>query len=203
MTHEDPTEFLKRVKDPFFKHLKETLNDFKQKCEEGSVDIVITGGNVNYNYTPNSDIDLHIVMSRSSINPDRAFVDEHLQDKKILWTLQHPDISIYGYPVELYAQDIDEKPHANQGVYSLIQNRWIARPQMLDLNFEDDYHLQKKVQFYKNIIDKMIDDNEVDRLMDMMRDSIMSEVYRDWETDRKSTRLNSSHLKLSRMPSSA
>ena len=28
-------------------------------------------------------------------------------------------------------------------------------------------------------------------------------VYRDWETDRKSTRLNSSHLKLSRMPSSA
>ena len=26
---------------------------------------------------------------------------------------------------------------------------------------------------------------------------------RDWETDRKSTRLNSSHLKLSRMPSSA
>ena len=29
------------------------------------------------------------------------------------------------------------------------------------------------------------------------------ERYRDWETDRKSTRLNSSHLKLSRMPSSA
>ena len=29
------------------------------------------------------------------------------------------------------------------------------------------------------------------------------ELYRGWETDRKSTRLNSSHLKLSRMPSSA
>ena len=28
-------------------------------------------------------------------------------------------------------------------------------------------------------------------------------AYRDWETDRKRTRLNSSHLKLSRMPSSA
>ena len=28
-------------------------------------------------------------------------------------------------------------------------------------------------------------------------------TYRDWETDRKSTRLNSSHLKLPRMPSSA
>ena len=31
----------------------------------------------------------------------------------------------------------------------------------------------------------------------------MGAKYRDWETDRKSTRLNSSHLKLSRMPSSA
>ena len=28
-------------------------------------------------------------------------------------------------------------------------------------------------------------------------------VYRDWETDRKSTRLNSSHSAKSRMPSSA
>ena len=28
-------------------------------------------------------------------------------------------------------------------------------------------------------------------------------TYRDWETDRKSTRLNSSHRSLSRMPSSA
>ena len=31
----------------------------------------------------------------------------------------------------------------------------------------------------------------------------ISLVYRDWETDRKSTRLNSSHRSLSRMPSSA
>ena len=29
------------------------------------------------------------------------------------------------------------------------------------------------------------------------------DLYRDWETDRKSTRLNSSHITRSRMPSSA
>ena len=34
-------------------------------------------------------------------------------------------------------------------------------------------------------------------------ETFIAPVYRDWETDRKSTRLNSSHLKLSRMPSSA
>ena len=33
--------------------------------------------------------------------------------------------------------------------------------------------------------------------------NLVEEPYRDWETDRKSTRLNSSHRSLSRMPSSA
>ena len=33
--------------------------------------------------------------------------------------------------------------------------------------------------------------------------SVYDPFYRDWETDRKSTRLNSSHRSLSRMPSSA
>ena len=32
---------------------------------------------------------------------------------------------------------------------------------------------------------------------------VKGELYRDWETDRKSTRLNSSHSGESRMPSSA
>ena len=34
-------------------------------------------------------------------------------------------------------------------------------------------------------------------------EKILDCPYRDWETDRKSTRLNSSHRSLSRMPSSA
>ena len=33
--------------------------------------------------------------------------------------------------------------------------------------------------------------------------SVYDALYRDWETDRKSTRLNSSHSAKSRMPSSA
>ena len=38
---------------------------------------------------------------------------------------------------------------------------------------------------------------------DKERDMYVVVAYRDWETDRKSTRLNSSHRSLSRMPSSA
>ena len=37
----------------------------------------------------------------------------------------------------------------------------------------------------------------------ILEDLIEKGNYRDWETDRKSTRLNSSHSAKSRMPSSA
>ena len=37
----------------------------------------------------------------------------------------------------------------------------------------------------------------------LRRGEYVHDLYRDWETDRKSTRLNSSHSAKSRMPSSA
>ena len=37
----------------------------------------------------------------------------------------------------------------------------------------------------------------------LMGECWYNQLYRDWETDRKSTRLNSSHITRSRMPSSA
>ena len=55
---------------------------------------------------------------------------------------------------------------------------------------------QGKAAIYKRfpftiILKKSVDESEI------------KPTYRDWETDRKSTRLNSSHRSLSRMPSSA
>lgn len=135
-------------------------------------DIIITGGNVNYNYTPQSDIDLHLVINRNDFNADREFTDEYLQDKKILWTFSHQGISIYGYPVELYAQDVNDQPHSGQGVYSIVHNHWIQEPQYLGLNFENDHHLQKKVEFYKNLIDKMIDQKASSGTIDMIKAKI-------------------------------
>ena len=53
----------------------------------------------------------------------------------------------------------------------------------------------------KDIMQAQVDNKKVDSEIRMAEDKL--DFYRDWETDRKSTRLNSSHLKLSRMPSSA
>ena len=53
-----------------------------------------------------------------------------------------------------------------------------------------------------DIISNAIVEAGTQRKIDMIINKLKS-VYRDWETDRKSTRLNSSHRSLSRMPSSA
>lgn len=135
-------------------------------------DVIITGGNVNYNYTDLSDIDLHLVIDRNKLNPNRELVDEYLQDKKMLWTLTHNDLNIHGYPVELYAQDVDELPHQDQGVYSIQNDQWIQRPRYLGLDFEKDYHLQKKADFYKSVIDKMIEQQASTETMDMLKKKI-------------------------------
>ena len=45
--------------------------------------------------------------------------------------------------------------------------------------------------------------NLAEKQLKFIQDILESRAYRDWETDRKSTRLNSSHSGESRMPSSA
>lgn len=46
LTHQDPSKFLKVEKNLFRSHLKERLEDLKERCLAGSIDIVITGGNL-------------------------------------------------------------------------------------------------------------------------------------------------------------
>ena len=49
----------------------------------------------------------------------------------------------------------------------------------------------------------VLDDNKIERKAPDTDILVNPTEYRDWETDRKSTRLNSSHEIPSRMPSSA
>ena len=63
-----------------------------------------------------------------------------------------------------------------------------------NIDFRDEWIDKNKV--IKSLSDSNFDENKwINRLIAC--------GYRDWETDRKSTRLNSSHRSLSRMPSSA
>jgi len=85
-------------------------------------DVIMVGGNVNYNYTDKSDIDVHLIIDRNKLG-QRRLVDDYLQSKKVLWTLTH-NVKVYGYSLEPYAQDPVTSYPKGQGVFSLKDNKW-------------------------------------------------------------------------------
>lgn len=121
-------------------------------------EIIMTGGNANYNYTPKSDIDVHVIIKRDSLGKDREMVDEYLKDKKTLWSLTN-HVTVLGYPLEPYAQDTTEKYPENQGVFSLTNNRWIQFPARGEYDFQNDDHLRRKVRSYMRLIDHIIEND--------------------------------------------
>lgn len=89
------------------------------------VDIVITGGNVNFSYTKDSDIDLHIIADFDTVTCDRE-VAELFDSKRLLYKRKH-SLSIHGIPVELYIEDHRE-PATSAGLFSVAEDEWLNRP---------------------------------------------------------------------------
>ena len=152
----------------------ETWRDFAMIPKEMVQDIVMTGGNANYNYTDQSDIDVHLVVDRDGFGLPRDFIDQFLQDKKILWTMTHPDIKVYGYPLEPYAQDPSETIPMNQGQYSLMNDQWIQMPTNLNIDFTGNQVLQDKVDHYKQVIDRLIRSNASSNALKAIKNKITS-----------------------------
>lgn len=92
------------------------------------LDILLTGSMANYNWSKYSDFDLHILIDFKDVDENVDFVHEYFTSKKKIWNEQHEQLKIYGYPVEVYAQDINENLLSN-GIYSLYQNKWIIEPE--------------------------------------------------------------------------
>ena len=141
-------------------------------------DIILTGGNCQFNYTKYSDLDCHIVMNRNKLfgpmrMPDahrREYIDDYLDDKKTLWSSSR-DIKIKGYSVEMYAQDVRDKLAAS-GIYSLKNNKWIVKPVHGNYNFAHDEALEKKVDEIKNTINNMIENNASEAEFKIMKEKL-------------------------------
>jgi len=120
-------------------------------------DVTLTGGNANYNYTPYSDLDVHLLVDLESIPVDKEFLSDYLYDKKVLWGLKHQALAVMGYPVELYAQDYRQEVASHQGVYSLKKGKWLYKPNLENHPaFENDTALKKKIESYIHMIEKIL-----------------------------------------------
>jgi len=114
-------------------------------------DITLTGSVANYNYTDESDIDLHIIFDFKQINKDKELVKKALDCNKFVWNMRH-NIFIDTHEIEVYYQDSNE-PHTSTGVYSLIKNEWLVEPKKYGFDVKVDKELiVKKIKNYISFI---------------------------------------------------
>lgn len=165
--------------------IAEAWRDYAGIPLENVKDIIFTGGNANYTYTKYSDCDVHLVVDLHAISVDTALLQDYYFDKKTLWTVNHPDIKVKGYNVELYAQPLDEKPHEGQGIFSLRNNKWVQQPKPVDLSYNNPA-IKRKAEYYKTLINQLVnsgtrDTDKIWQLKDKLRQMRASAIEKGGE----------------------
>lgn len=115
-------------------------------------DIILTGSIANYNWSKYSDIDVHIIIDYKKVYERKDFVEDYFDSKKELWKRDHEDLTIYGFPVEMYVQDVDEK-NESSGIYSLNKNEWIKEPKDIDDSKLNGDYVKEQAAKYMTMID--------------------------------------------------
>ena len=156
--------------------------EFLSEVEENKIplqplDVYIVGSNASFNYTDNSDLDLHIIVNDELSSCDKNtlsllynFFKSYFNDKY--------DITVKGIPVEVYIEGVNTTSVSN-GIYSLLNDEWIKYPEKIippEIDITDD--LNKYEKQYKEIMsnkDYEEAQNMVDFLYLLRKNSIATE----------------------------
>lgn len=149
------------------RHLLEIAEFFIQNLgvpDLDVLDITLSGSNASFTYTPQSDIDLHIVVHVPA--EKERFYKNFFDAKKNLFNTKH-NINIYSQPVELYVQ-LDNENHISNGLYSVQNGTWLQQPtrQRAHINHTT---VQKKLHEYKWAINHCIQENDIQAAKTLVR----------------------------------
>ena len=148
--------------------LMEIVQDFQEFLGVPDLDvkdITISGSNAAYNYTPNSDIDLHLVVDLPEADSSEVY-RELFDAKKFQYNAQH-NIKIGGYDVELYVQNSNQEHHS-QGIYSLLRNAWVSVPKRKKADI-DDISTRSKYEDLAARVDDVIRSGSHDHMSELMK----------------------------------
>jgi len=142
--------FNERIRLKLVKIAEEFYAEFKYEIPID--EIILTGSLANYNYNMYSDLDIHVVIDFKKINNSIELVKKAVDGQRFMWNLRH-NIVIKGHDVELYIQDINE-PHIASGQYSLLNNKWIKKPEYNEPNIDKEL-VEFKYLTYKSGIKRL------------------------------------------------
>ena len=131
-------------------------------------DVVLTGSLSNFNWSEFSDFDLHVIVDMDEYGDEDELYKELFNLKKQLFNTNH-NIKIFGYDVELYAQDAEE-PHISSGVYSIMNNEWINVPRKTNLEI-DKKVLEDKIKNWTEKIDTAVENGDI-KVLESIKDKL-------------------------------
>lgn len=147
--------------------LCEIADMFVESIQEDNIPIKVydywlVGSNAAYNYTPDSDIDVHIIVDMEDIGVNPYIIKVLYDYVKSNFNDKY-DIMVKGHEVELYLEDIKTGAITN-GIYSLKQDRWIKVPEPKE---DKDYYIED-TKLYDHIYRKFMDleDSEAEQFLD-------------------------------------
>jgi hypothetical protein len=136
-------------------------------------DLILTGSNASYNYTKDSDIDLHLVADMSDIDDPAGLYPILFDNFKGSFNKKF-DIAFYDIPVEVYIESADTA-RVSKGVYSIYKDAWITEPKNEEIPDIDlvvvDQKLAPWVERYKELTKKIdketcTDSSEIEAYID-------------------------------------
>jgi len=112
-------------------------------------DVVLTGSSANYNWTPTSDIDIHIVLDFKKIK-DVEMARSYFDAAKDIFSDKY-DLDYNSNPIEVYVEDKnDERPHIT-GIYSIKNGDWVKKPTYSKVEIADSDIKKKADPIAKSI----------------------------------------------------
>ena len=159
-------ELLKdKVRDKMLEIVDEFLVDLKEQDIKIKVDdILFIGSNASYNYTKDSDIDLHILADSSTTNYTKEVAAALYSAYRSLFN-KNLDIEFYDIPVELFVETEDSARVSN-GIYSVKKNKWIRKPVQEEIPEYDTEALADLVDEWEAKCKELINDIKTDKLAD-------------------------------------
>ena len=165
----------KTIKPEIREDLLKIAEDFYNSTDlTGEIhDILFLGSSANYNWTPTSDIDLHIVIDIAEEKINEEYARKFMDSLGFKWNTEH-DIEVKGHPVEVYLQDLRE-PNSNASlsrpgaaIYSLFDGRWLQEPNRLKIKLDAD-KIRKKFRLVQEKVKKLVETSDIEKLKELMK----------------------------------
>ena len=127
-------------------------------------DIILIGSNVSYNYTKDSDLDIHLVVNSKSLDCPENITNALYSAYRSLFNRKF-DIDFYGIPVEIYVET-ENSARVSNGVYSVKEDEWIKEPELTDIPELDQEAFDKLYKEWEAKCEDLIKEIEADNLED-------------------------------------